>query len=40
MYKLKSISRRAIIASLALFGLFAIYGNETYENVSRNLEEE
>ena len=40
MYKLKSISRRAIIASLALFGLFAIYGNDTYENVPlRNLEE-
>ena len=40
MYKLKSISRRAIIASLALFGLFAIYGNDTYEHVPlRNLEE-
>ncbi|GFH47179.1 predicted protein [Chaetoceros tenuissimus] len=40
MYKLKSISRRAIIASLALFGLFAIYGNDTNENIPlRNLEE-
>ena len=40
-YKLKSISRRAIIASLALFGLFTIYGtDDTYGNVPmRNLEE-
>ncbi|GFH56306.1 hypothetical protein CTEN210_12782 [Chaetoceros tenuissimus] len=41
MYKLKGISRRAIIASLALFGLFAIFGtDDTYGNVPmRNLEE-
>ena len=40
MHKVKSISRRAIIASLALFGLFALYGNDTYESIPlRNLEE-
>ena len=39
MSKLKSISRRAIIASLALFGLFAIFGTDDTNVPMRNLEE-